>query len=761
MQEDSNLAYFSSALNSGNELELMMEELVPIIFQTKYLKEDKENSFKYNWVDHVKWNTSHEVHFTIHQNGSKQKNTCTAYMLNNGLPYAFSDDNGHKVQTITKASFPLPNKAVIKITDHRSKERKNLRTIHFLPENSAFVLGEEENRVLKGQSDSVIYKSFALKCGTAFSIPFHANAGDIYLEPGDTINITIPNDKTPLLISNNSNSIWWQNNKDADVDEIKNAPISNEFKSYLILSHEINKVVNALHQMSNEDLPKSMLPFYSLKSYHYNSLASSNTLCLLQRYLRIKKYQIWETGSTFHNGFSSAYYFTVPNSTDFHLYFDLFNLLHGQFAFNAIVNKRDKYDEYLTRCGDTLLTSKLKILMDARCSILPGKELPFKTVLSDSMQEVNILPQKKDYALLMIYYDPGIVEDFLSLSDNLSLNVEIIAYANCNNRLVENSNNSTLLSGFKRNNYSSLYGHPDQLEYFANITGNKYVNSILILYDVRGQILYSKRFGMGQMRELDLKQYKDEIQNAIDKNEQKSKTNKSSIILWAGLALFVGVFLTILVYRMVIQRMKKQNAQSQLIQELKLKSVQSQLNPHFVFNALNSIQHLINASETKQANRYLIGFSNLLRGVLDNADKRIVPLSDEIEMIQQYCELEKLRLQFKCTIHVETQTPADLIEVPYMLLQPLVENSIKHGVAKQQEAGEINMRIFEKDTALQINIRDNGPGINGYSINEMTMKGKGLKLTLEKLQGIYGEDAHLHISEQQGWTEASIQIKIG
>ena len=181
-----------------------------------------------------------------------------------------------------------------------------------------------------------------------------------------------------------------------------------------------------------------------------------------------------------------------------------------------------------------------------------------------------------------------------------------------------------------------------------------------------------------------------------------------------------------------------------MIQELKLKSVQAQLNPHFLFNALNSIQFLVNSGDVKQADTYLVGFSELLRNVLQNADKRLVSLTDELQIVKRYCELEKLRTAFDCSIEMNTQAPADLIEVPYMLLQPVVENAIKHGVTKTNEKGQLIIRISESDALLHIEVCDNGPGTQRMPMETFLKKGRGLLLTLEKLESLYGGDFQFH-----------------
>ncbi|HPB06336.1 MAG TPA: histidine kinase, partial [Prolixibacteraceae bacterium] len=154
-------------------------------------------------------------------------------------------------------------------------------------------------------------------------------------------------------------------------------------------------------------------------------------------------------------------------------------------------------------------------------------------------------------------------------------------------------------------------------------------------------------------------------------------------------------------------------------------------------------------------------FSELLRNVLQNADKRLVPLSEELKMVNRYCELEKLRLDFDCELTTHVQTNLDLIEVPYMLLQPIIENAIKHGVNKANGRGKLKVEIAETNSVLHIGVTDNGPGFDGVPLEVLKEKGRGLKLSLEKLQSIYGNEAEFVFLAANPGTTVSIKLKIG
>ena len=118
---------------------------------------------------------------------------------------------------------------------------------------------------------------------------------------------------------------------------------------------------------------------------------------------------------------------------------------------------------------------------------------------------------------------------------------------------------------------------------------------------------------------------------------------------------------------------QKQERNRRHIRELELRAIRSQMNPHFIFNALSSIQNLINRSANQEANKYLIDFSRLLRKVLATSEKKLVPLSDEIEQLQLYLKLEQLRFPFSYSLTVDNNIEPDAIEIPGMLIQPFVE----------------------------------------------------------------------------------------
>ncbi|MCF8358872.1 MAG: histidine kinase [Prolixibacteraceae bacterium] len=188
----------------------------------------------------------------------------------------------------------------------------------------------------------------------------------------------------------------------------------------------------------------------------------------------------------------------------------------------------------------------------------------------------------------------------------------------------------------------------------------------------------------------------------------------------------------------VIKQIKLREQQKAIINQriiqLRSDALAAQLDPHFVMNCLNSVGGLVYAGYTEKANDYIVKFSKLLRIILENIKKDLVCLSVELEMVTSYIELERFRYDnnFSYNITLPGNYSAQNIKVPPMILQPLVENSIKHGFSgMKKENGHIDIIIQARGDKLQIYIRDNG---KGFDSNSMTGTGAGTRITKERIQ---------------------------
>ena len=171
-----------------------------------------------------------------------------------------------------------------------------------------------------------------------------------------------------------------------------------------------------------------------------------------------------------------------------------------------------------------------------------------------------------------------------------------------------------------------------------------------------------------------------------------------------------------------------------------MKALRSQMNPHFIFNSLNSIHKYIWESRTEDASEYLTKFSTLIRKILDVSENKTVSLTREIELLKLYTELEHRRSndKFSYDITISSDVEADLIMVPPLIFQPYVENAIWHGLQPKMGKGFLAISFIRTGNTLKAVIDDNGIGRkqarNIKASKKMTHHSKGLDITAERIQ---------------------------
>ncbi|SHF52990.1 Tetratricopeptide repeat-containing protein [Arenibacter palladensis] len=223
---------------------------------------------------------------------------------------------------------------------------------------------------------------------------------------------------------------------------------------------------------------------------------------------------------------------------------------------------------------------------------------------------------------------------------------------------------------------------------------------------------------------------------------------------WIIYSLIFGMMLMGLVVYFFYRSNKQQKLANNL---LALKSLRSQMNPHFIFNALNSVNNFIAKSDERSANRYLSDFSTLMRAVLENSDEDFIPLSKELELLELYTKLEHSRFsdKFDYEIIVDEGIEIDAFQIPPMLLQPYIENAIWHGLRYREDKGFLKIELRQKDKrALEISIIDNGIGRKKSAAlktqNQKKQKSKGMgniKKRIEILNDMYKDKVDVYISD--------------
>jgi sensor histidine kinase YesM len=187
--------------------------------------------------------------------------------------------------------------------------------------------------------------------------------------------------------------------------------------------------------------------------------------------------------------------------------------------------------------------------------------------------------------------------------------------------------------------------------------------------------------------------------------------------------------------------------------QAQLDALKMQLHPHFLFNTLNSISVLMR-DDVKAANQMLVRLSELLRVALKSEGTQEVSLKDELDFLRGYLEIEQVRFQDRLQVDFEVEKETLDAIVPNLILQPLVENAIKHGIAPRAEGGKILIEAKRQNGFIRLAVSDNGAGLSDSAKNE---NGIGLKNTQERLEKLYGEKQQFELAPKAG---GGLQVKI-
>lgn len=203
-------------------------------------------------------------------------------------------------------------------------------------------------------------------------------------------------------------------------------------------------------------------------------------------------------------------------------------------------------------------------------------------------------------------------------------------------------------------------------------------------------------------------------------------------ILFVFLLLFGGVFT---VTGLRIRQLKRRAKLREELHKYKLEALCAQMNPHFIFNSLSSVQNYLLKNDSASSSQYLARFSSLMRLTMENSIQTLVPLTRDLDALKLYVQLEQMRLKnmFSFELTIDPQIHADEIKVAPMVIQPMVENAIWHGLVPKGGEGKITVSLFLVDDYLACVIEDDGAGFKNFE-----KKGSaGIKLTIGRLQAIY------------------------
>ncbi len=195
------------------------------------------------------------------------------------------------------------------------------------------------------------------------------------------------------------------------------------------------------------------------------------------------------------------------------------------------------------------------------------------------------------------------------------------------------------------------------------------------------------------------------------------------------------------------ERMRK------LVAEARLRSLESRIHPHFLFNTLNSISSLITIDPTR-AEQIVGRLAALLRASLDAGQQPLIPLREELVMVENYIDIERARFGDKLRGSVEVPAELQDTRVPPMSLQSLVENAVKHGITPQSGGGEFLVTASAEDGTLRIEVRDSGPGFDLAAIQA----GHGLDSLVQRLDALFGAKARLSVFRRDGYSVVEMVV---
>jgi two-component system, LytTR family, sensor kinase len=210
----------------------------------------------------------------------------------------------------------------------------------------------------------------------------------------------------------------------------------------------------------------------------------------------------------------------------------------------------------------------------------------------------------------------------------------------------------------------------------------------------------------------------------------------------------LGVGQAVEYYRRFRERELRASRLEARLAQARLEVLKMQLHPHFLFNTLNTISALMH-QDIELADRMVARLGDLLRATLENAGAQEVPLRKELEFIRPYLEIEQARLGDRLSVTTDVDPGALDASVPYLLLQPLIENAVRHGIAPYTSPGRVEIRARRDNGELRLEVRDNGPGLSADQQRELR-SGVGVANVKARLEHLYGTAQHFEMANQPG-----------
>jgi two-component sensor histidine kinase len=462
------------------------------------------------------------------------------------------------------------------------------------------------------------------------------------------------------------------------------------------------------------------------------------------------------TNQGFSRNFNSVENYEICNALywGYPKYYALRNMVMEDLQFGGYESAQKNYDNFIDACKYPKFIHEVKTLYSEVGRTEPGK--PILDLNLKFLQNSNFQKENKKYKIVnFVCSDFDVDFDRLrkvieGVSKVANLQNKIELYIVCPHDLSEKVRLKMPKSDFFETKIIELNSreiiHQD----------------LLLLHAIFFRILILSPDNTIINRSDGLHHIHQNIMQFIHSQNQPTSQKGNSRLLLVILASLINFgLLSWFVIRIRTKQIAKKEAAKRKLSELELRAIRSQMNPHFIFNSLNSIQNLVNKNKIEETNIYLSEFAEMMRLVLNNSEKKLVPLEEELQLIQSYLELEKLRIPFEFEIVIDPTINPSEEEIPGMLIQPFVENAVVHGVAPQK-GGFVKVSLTKNKGKVICEISDNGIGISKRS-EQRKGNGKAIKMVHERINIVNSQASEpltLEIIDRKNLGEKGTLVKI-
>jgi tetratricopeptide (TPR) repeat protein/two-component sensor histidine kinase len=308
----------------------------------------------------------------------------------------------------------------------------------------------------------------------------------------------------------------------------------------------------------------------------------------------------------------------------------------------------------------------------------------------------------------------------------------------------------------KQNNYKKAY------EFYKQLTA---INDTIAGNSTTGQITRLEMQNEFNRVQDSVKAVNDKERALADAEIKKQHIVKNSLMAGTSFLILAGIGGFVFYKRTQDIKNKKNEAElTAKVTDVEMKALRAQMNPHFIFNSLNSIADYIDKNQTKIAADFTTKFARLMRMVLENSEHKQIPLADDLKALELYMQLESFRLQnkFSYTINVDENIDKENTLVPPLILQPFVENSIWHGIAKKEGPGSIKIFIKQEGQNINCIVEDDGVGLSDEPA-EKEKTSLGMKITkarIDIINKLKNTNASMRIANKEKGVRAEVELPL-